>query len=401
MTHQTMCPTHRPRIFAKANEPQASAGRSWYRIDAKAGDDGKTASVEVLIYDEIGLWGISAARFIEDLKAVDDGAVKVTVAINSPGGDVFDGFAIHNALVRLGDRCTVRIDGLAASAASVIACGGSQVVMASNAMMMIHNPWTFAYGTAEELRKTADMMDKARDGILAAYRRKAPSIEDAELLRMLDDETWLTAEEAVALGLADVVGETVEMKSCRGATGVLARFKHPPKALLDSEAEPPGGETESTGTGTEATETDANDPAPDTVQTVAKAAARITQACLKAGIPEIAEVLIMNTPLTDEAAVAAEVERVQAIRDLCVTAKLPELASDYVKAGISADSVRARLFDKIVLAGGKEIDNKEPAAGDKPKAKAKAPNPSAIYAARKAKANVKASQTKPSKGAEQ
>lgn len=401
MTHQSMCPAHQPRIFAKANEPQASAGRSWYRIDAKAGDDGKPASVEVLIYDEIGLWGISAARFVEDLKAVNDGAAKVTVAINSPGGDVFDGFAIHNALVRLGDRCTVRIDGLAASAASVIACGGSQVVMASNAMMMIHNPWTFAYGTAEELRKTADMMDKARDGILAAYRRKAPSIEDAELLRMLDDETWLTAEEAVALGLADVVGETVEMKACRGATGVLARFKHPPKALLDSEAEPPGGETESTGTGTEATETDANDHAPDTVQTVAKAAARITQACLKAGIPEIAEVLIMNTPLTDEAAVAAEVERVQAIRDLCVTAKLPELASDYVKAGISADSVRARLFDKIVLAGGKEIDNKEPAAGDKPKAKAKAPNPSAIYAARKAKANVKASQTKPSKGAEQ
>lgn len=401
MTHQSMCPAHQPRIFAKANEPQASAGRSWYRIDAKAGDDGKPASVEVLIYDEIGLWGISAARFVEDLKAVDDGAVKVTVAINSPGGDVFDGFAIHNALVRLGDRCTVRIDGLAASAASVIACGGSQVVMASNAMMMIHNPWTFAYGTAEELRKTADMMDKARDGILAAYRRKAPSIEDAELLRMLDDETWLTADEAVALGLADVVGETVEMKACRGATGVLARFKHPPKALLDSETEPPVGETEGQESETESTGTDANDPEPDTVKTVAKAAALLTQACLKAGIPEIAEVLIMNTPLTDEAAVAAEVERVQAIRDLCVTAKLPELASDYVKAGISADSVRARLFDKIVLAGGKEIDNKEPAAGDKPKAKAKAPNPSAIYAARKAKANVKASQTKPSKGAEQ
>lgn len=395
MTHQTMCPAHPPRIFAKANEPQASAGRSWYRIEAKAGEDGKPSSVEVLIYDEIGLWGISAARFVEDLKAVDDGAAKVTVAINSPGGDVFDGFAIHNALVRLGNRCTVRIDGLAASAASVIACGGSQVVMASNAMMMIHNPWTFAYGTAEELRKTADMMDKARDGILAAYRRKAPSIEDAELLRMLDDETWLTAEEAVALGLADVVGETVEMKACRGATGVLARFKHPPKALLESESEPEGGETEPPKTG-------ANDPAPDPAQAVAKAAARITQACLKAGIPEIAEVLIMNTPLTDEAAVAAEVERVQAIRDLCLTAKLPELASDYVKSGLSADSVRARLFDKIVQASGKEIDNKEPAEWDKePKAKVKAPNPSAIYAARKSKVSGKASQTKTSKGAEQ
>ena len=94
-------------------------------------------------------------------------------------------------------------------------------------------------------------------------------------------------------------------------------------------------------------------------------------------------------------------QRLDALEPAARPAKLPELAVDYVKAGISADSVRARLIDKIVLAGGKEIDNKVPADGDKPKAKAKAPNPSAIYAARKAKATVKASQTKPSKGAEQ
>lgn len=361
--------------------------KHWYSMKAQAREGGGQ-HIEVLIYDEIGLWGVNAGQFIKDFKAIDDGQSPVTVAINSPGGDVFDGFALNGWAQRLGARCTARIDGMAASAASVIAVGAHQVVIGQSAMMMIHNPWTVTYGGAEDLRKTADMMDKARDGILAAYRRKAPSIEDADLLRMLDEETWLTAEEAVALGLADVVGETVEMKACRGATGVLARFKRPPKALLETEAE--------------ATETDAADPAPDTVQAVAKAAARITQACLKAGIPEIAEVLIMNTPLTDDAAVAAEVERVQAIRDLCLTAKLPELASDYVKSGLSADSVRARLFDKIVLAGGKEIDNKEPAEGDKqPKAKAKAPNPSAIYAARKSKVSGKASQTKPSKGAEQ
>lgn len=372
----------------------------WYSMKAKT-NEGGGKSIEVMIYDEIGLWGVNAGQFIKDFKAIDDGESPVTIAINSPGGDVFDGFALNGWAQRLGKRCTARIDGMAASAASVIAVGAHHVVIGQSAMMMIHNPWTVAYGGAEDLRKTADMMDKARDGILAAYRRKAPSIEDAELLRMLDDETWLTAEEAVALGLADVIGETVEMKACRGATGVLARFKRPPKALLESGDEQEAAEAEGQESETEPPKTGANDPAPDHAKAVAKAAARITQACLKAGIPEIAEVLIMNTALTDEAAVAAEVERVQAICDLCVTAKLPELAVDYVKAGLSADSVRARLFDKIILAGGKEIDNKEPADGDKPKAKAKAPNPSAIYAARKAKAAVKASQTTPSKGPEQ
>lgn len=384
-----------PRIFAKAGGPPRAKGRSWYRIEAKAGDGEAPGTVEVFIYDEIGLWGISAARFVEDLKAADDGAANVTVAINSPGGDVFDGFAIHNALARLGQRCTARIDGIAASAASVIACGAHQVVMAANSQMMIHNPWTITYGTAEELRKTADAMDKARDGILASYRRKAPAIDDVELIRMLDDETWLTADEAVALGLADAIGDAVEIKACRGATGVLARFKHAPQALLDDEQDDPA---DSEGQQVDVDPPPANDPPPP--QTAAQLAARITQACLKSGMPELAEVLITTTNLKDETAVTAELERVQAVRDLCVTAKLPELAADYAKAGLSAEAVRARLFDKIIAADKGEIDNKEPAADDG-KAKAKAPNSSAIYAARKNRTAVAAKHTKPKKGNEQ
>lgn len=387
------------KIYAKSAGATSVKDRSWYRIEAK--ESHGLGTVEVLIYDEIGLWGITAAQFLDDLKLVDDGSVKFIVAINSPGGDVFDGFAIHNALVRLGDRCTVRIDGLAASAASVIACGGSHVVMAENAMMMIHNPWTFAYGEADDLRKTADMMDKARDGILASYRRKAPSISDVDLIKMLDEETWLTAEEAVALGLADTIGETVQMKACRGATGVLARFKNPPKALLDSDVDP-AEPTEPEPAPDPAKDATKEPPDSDLESMVAKAAAAITGACLKAGIPEIAEELIMNTKLADKEAVAAETERIQAIRDLCVTAKMPELASDYVKSGLSAEAVRARLFDKIVQAqGSRNIDNKEPPVSDKPKTKAKAPSSSEIYAARKGKASVKASQTQALKGAEQ
>ncbi|MBV6447275.1 head maturation protease, ClpP-related [Nitrosomonas sp.] len=355
------------------NNKIASESRTWYSIKAKAGD-----SIEVFIYDEIGLWGITASNFVRDLKAADDGNSAVVVSINSPGGDLFDGFAIHNTLVRLGDRCTARIDGVAASSASVIACGASQVVIASNAMMMIHNPSTFAYGTAEDLRKTADMVDKARDGILASYRRKAPSIDDAELIRMLDDETWLTAEEAVALGFADTIGEKASLQACAGSTGILARFKHTPKAILeaastsDQTAEEPEKteETEQSGTGQETPQTEETSetptaPAPDHSDVTARSAAALVDACVSAGMPEIAKHLLKNVSLNDEAAVAAEANRVSDIKNLCITAKLPELASGYVIAGLSAEAARSRLFALIVAESeGTVIDNKEP-TGDK------------------------------------
>lgn len=358
--------------------PEAAPTRSWYRIQAKT-EPNQATSIEVLIYDEIGLWGISAARFIDELKAMDDGRAQITVAINSPGGDVFDGFAIHNALLRLGERCTVRIDGLAASAASVIACGGHQVVMAANAMLMIHNPWTLTYGTAQDLRKTADMMDKARDGILAAYRRKAPAIEDAALIQMLDEETWLNADEALALGLVDLIGETVALQACRGSTNVLARFKHPPDALLSASAEvAPAPVTEP-----EAAPEPSPDPTPDTAR-LARNAARFSQACLVCGFPDLTEELLMNIPLTDDDAVAAQIERLQAIRTLSASARRPELASDYARSGLSVEAVRARLFDQLLAAQGAPIDNKEPPVSTEAPA-APSPNTSAIYAARKKK----------------
>lgn len=355
--------------------PEAAPTRSWYRIQAKSDAD-QPKSIEVLIYDEIGLWGISAARFIDELKAMDDGQVAITIAINSPGGDVFDGFAIHNALLRLGARCTVRIDGLAASAASVIACGGHQVVMAANAMLMIHNPWTFTYGSAQDLRKTADMMDKARDGILAAYRRKAPAIEDATLIQMLDEETWLSADEALALGLVDVIGEAVALQACRGTTNVLARFKHPPEALLATSAELiPKAEL------IPEEPAQARGPQSDPTR-LARNAARFSQACLACGLAEFTEELLMNTPLEDDGAVSAQIERLQAIRTLCASARLPELAADYARSGLSVEAVRARLFDRLLAAQGAVIDNKEPPITPEAQAAA-SPNTSAIYAARK------------------
>ena len=369
--------------------------KKWYDIKAKA--MAANAPIEVMIYDEIGGWGISAAQLVADFKAIDDGVSQVVVAINSPGGDVFDGFALNGWIQRLGARAMVRIDGVAASAASVIACGGETVVMAESAMMMIHNPWTYAVGSADDLRKTADMMDKTRDGILAAYRRKAPAIDDAEMIRMLDEETWLTAAEAVALGLADAVGDAAPIRASCGRSGLMARFKNVPKALI-SEADQEGAGAEQSKSGTEPPKFVAAGLPPDPAQIAARSAARIAKACLNAGIPNLAEDLIMKTALADESAVSAEIGRVGAIRDLCVAARLPELAAEYVKSGLPAEAVRARLFDKIVAAGGDEISNKKSENGSGEAQKAKALNPTAIYAARNGRQSGKAVKTNPSKG---
>ena len=169
------------RIFNKAPTPLPENEKHWYRISAATKAEGaaeaEPAPIEIYIYGEIGGWGITANQFIRDLKAIDDGVSPVQVAFNTNGGDLFEGVAIHNALSRLGERCTARIDALAASAGSVAVCGAHRVVMASNAILMIHNPYTWLEGDAEELRRVADVLDQAFEVIIAAYKAKSPDID--------------------------------------------------------------------------------------------------------------------------------------------------------------------------------------------------------------------------------
>ena len=174
------------RILNKTPSVQAPQDKNWYSIKAAAEGESERA-IEVYIYGEIGTWGITANQFIQDLKALDDGVSPVLVAFNTVGGDLFDGLAIHNVLNRLGERCTARVDALAASAGSVAACGAHRLVMASNAMLMIHNPWTWASGDAEDFRKVADVLDQTLEAIVASYKRKAPEVDDAELRQMIID----------------------------------------------------------------------------------------------------------------------------------------------------------------------------------------------------------------------
>lgn len=361
----------RPRIYNRAGQCVQVQDKTWYAVHASG--EAAERVIEVFVYGEIGAWGVTANQFVQDLRAMDDGVSEVIAAFNSVGGDLFDGLAMHNALRRLGARCTGRIDALAASAASVAVCGAHKVVIAESAILMIHNPWTYAAGDAEDFRKVADVLDQTMEAIIAAYKAKAPDIDEVELRRLVAAETWLTANEAVALGLADEVGDGIKVKACLGQGGVLQRYQHAPADLLAQLDEPP--------------EPDPVDPplVPPVVDS-AKLALMITQRCTAAGISNLVEPLLSSTQLESEEIVLAGLTRAKAVNDLCVAARLPEFSAEYVAAGLDAAAVRARLFDKIVTSGkGFEIDNSLPLDNDPaPKVLAKQPDPTSIWASRQA-----------------
>ncbi|WP_095139913.1 head maturation protease, ClpP-related [Pseudomonas sp. Irchel s3a10] len=370
----------RPRIYNKAGERVQVSEKSWYAMQAN-GEAGQR-TIEVFVYGEIGNWGITANQFVQDLRAMDDGVSPVVAAFNSVGGDLFDGLAMHNALSRLGERCTGRVDALAASAASVAVCGAHRVVIASNAMLMIHNPWTYAAGDAESFRKVADVLDQTMEAIIAAYKAKAPDIDEPELRRLVAAETWLTANEAVALGLADEIGDGVKVKACLGQGAVLQRFQHAPAALLAQLDEPTDPEHEPT---PEPAPPIPDDP-PAPVTNAAQLAVLISQRCTAAGISNLIEPLLAVTKLESEAVVQVALTQAKAINDLCVAARLPEFSAEYVSAGLDTSAVRARLFDKLVGSGkGFEIDNSLPLADDPPpKVQAKQIDQPSIWSARQA-----------------
>lgn len=372
-------PRQHPRIINQGPGGADPQAQHWYRIQA-AGEGGQPGIV-IEIYGDIGMWGITAADFIRDLKAQDDGVSPVTVAINSPGGDLFDGIAIHNALQRLGARVTVRIDGACYSSASVIASGGQRVTMADNALLMIHNPWTYAAGDSEELRKVADIMDQALEGIVASYQHRPLTIDDAELRGLIASETWMTAVEAKDIGFVDEITAGTAIKASLGQSRILNRYQHPPKELLAQQDQPTAPEPEH-----EPDPAPDPDPAPEAEPDAAALAAELTAACQKAGIADVAEALIKASGLKSQAAVQAELARAKAVRELCIVARLPGEATALIIAGLDADGARAKLFDKLVGSGFGEIDNTPPANEPQPSG-AKAVDPSEIYARRNQRAS--------------
>ena len=177
--------------------------KSWYSMQAK----GETATIT--IYDEIGFWGTDAEYFEAKLKEL--GEVKnIDLRLNCPGGNVFDGITIFNILKNHPAEITVYIDGLAASMGSYIAMVGDLIVMPENAIMMIHNPSTGAGGEEKDLQKAIESLKAAKKSMINVYMAKTAKTEQ-EISDIMDAETWLTGQEAVNLGFADVLEKPVEM----------------------------------------------------------------------------------------------------------------------------------------------------------------------------------------------
>ncbi|AMU99418.1 head maturation protease, ClpP-related [Xanthomonas citri] len=221
-----------------------------------------------------------------------DPAATVEVRINSAGGSVHAALAIFNALKSR--QATVHIDGVAASAASVIAMAGRRVIAAENALLMIHDPWTTVTGNAAEIRRHADMLDLHRDALLLAYDRTG--IDRPKLLQMLAAETWLTAADALRLGFVDEIAEPLAYAA--HAPSCFASYQHTPKELLMPQPQNNGA------------------PAPH-------AAAAPTGSAMQAALAAIrdrnTEILAMAEPHMGNAEICAYVNGVVAAADMNVT----------------------------------------------------------------------------------
>jgi len=199
---RAVCETQWERSMRNASKSnfralQSQPGRSWYQI--KNLDDG---TAEVFLFDAIDIMGVDAEMFARELREIE--ADQINLRINSPGGNVFDGVAIAQALRQHPARVSARVEGVAASIASVIALAGDEVMMAKNSFIMIHEPFGGVMGTAEDMRHTASVLDKVSREIRSVYAERTGITED-RIQSLMVAETWMTSDEAIELGFADSV----------------------------------------------------------------------------------------------------------------------------------------------------------------------------------------------------
>lgn len=210
---------------------------TWFTMSAAAG------VAEIVIFDEIGRWGVSAKSFKQDLDALGKVST-IKLLINSPGGSVFEGLAIYNQLKAHSAYVEAHIIGLSASMATIIPRAADKVVAYTNTMHMIHNPWGGAWGEAKDLRKYADLLDQMKAMMIPIYQ-SAMGLEHDEIATLMDDETWYTGEQALAAGLVDELLDAPEedAEACWNKDHHFARFKHAPDLALsfNEQAKEQGG----------------------------------------------------------------------------------------------------------------------------------------------------------------
>ena len=304
---------------------------NWYSIRALS------KGAEISIHDEIGAFGVTAKEFLAELGELTNTS-RITLRINSPGGSVFDGIAIYNALKRHPAHITVVVEGIAASIASVIVCAGDEVVMPENAMLMLHEPSAVVSGTADDLLSMAAALEKMRISLVSAYRDKS-GLPDTEIEELLSHETWLSASEALDLGFADRIEAPVKMAACFD----LSTFRNTPQALsafsTRNEEAPMSKPTK--------TPPDKADTIDDKAKTAGPgtgASESPTTATAKVELPDTgAEVIDLDAVRAAER--KATLAYVTEINELCALAGQTDLATGFIAKAMPIAKVRKALLE--------------------------------------------------------
>lgn len=358
--------------------------KRWYNFQLKKDDE---SVVDVQITDFIGDWvddllgyGVTAKHFVDDLAKLPEAVRTVRVHINSPGGDVFGAINIANALrdqrATKGRKVEVVVDGLAASAASLVMMAGDPVRIADNGMIMIHNPWTVAMGDADDMRHQAELLDQIRNSIITTYQWKA-DLSDKELVALMDAETWMDADEAVERGFADAKVEGLQARASIDPRRVEKlcvpeRFQDRVKSLLKADVDPEVIEVE--------VKVDTSSASAQ-LEELASAAAKVSAAVTAAAPPVAAAEDVMTlcaearldvafaarlvrdrvSPEDARQLVSAERERLEAetarraeVSALCAKFNLRSLEPHL--SGLSADDARAVVAEVRALLDKVEID---------------------------------------------
>jgi ATP-dependent protease ClpP protease subunit len=328
--------------------------KTWFKFNAKA----DPAAVDIDVIDFIGDWvddffgfGVTAKSFVAELERLGPEVKTIRVHINSPGGDVFGALNIANALREQsakGRKVETIVDGLAASAATLVMMAGDVIRIADNGIVMIHNPWTVAMGDSSEFRKNADVLDKIRDSIIATYQWHVDMPQD-ELIALMQAETWMDADQAIELGFADEKIATGRAVAASFDPSRLARFSVPEKHVARLRALFPESA-----------------PEPPINIDILVTAAEVLSLCVNAGLndAELAKKICEEELTTEQACARVESEaalrneeraRVEGVRALCQKFT-PAFSEDLVASGISVSGAKKIVLRVTAMVDKAELD---------------------------------------------
>lgn len=205
---------------------------NWLSVKDEAGEDTNERVLEINGEIASESWfddDVTPKLFKDELLS---GSGPITIWLNSPGGDCIAASQIYSMLMDYAGDVTIKIDGIAASAASVIAMAGTKVLMAPTALMMIHNPMTLAYGNKDEMTKAIEMLDEVKESIVNAYEIKT-GMSRAKLSHLMDSETWMNVNKAIELGFADDILEDKKKKCASDELAFSFAAKRSEMALLN------------------------------------------------------------------------------------------------------------------------------------------------------------------------